>query len=504
MSKIKFMVFAIVAVMAFGTTAMSQTVTVSQSGGADYTSIQAAIDSIAPTNGVADVIQILDSATYAEQIEVGGPHEVPEVSGDANGGTITDLINSNRDPITLIGMANSPAVIAPQPGTLASHSVFEDDAEGDNYQATLSYVGSRMTFVNLNIQQIGGEPYGVNGQGVDIEFRDCLFTGKPGTGAPGESRVNFNNSDRIAHLYNDVGNEVLFDGCVFDGELEDGTKAEASLYFHGINNSDLLFCNDTFVFDGCTFTNMADDLTALRARNAEEGDVHQSMINCLFIDNDGPLSFNGGGNKVADGCKFVNNANGPEVNSTNDTGALVINGRSGRTGDIKITDCIFSNNASYEASQDVAGDRWAAVLVQNDGDDGPVVIDHCTFDGNGAGVRFFDPSFRVRTVNITDSIFSNNVTAGMTADGTDGSTYSYIESDGAANLDLTVANCLFHNNGQDYDLGVVSGSVSGDPMYADMDMFSLQAASPAAGAASDGTNIGAWQEVSNVEHYSVY
>ncbi len=503
MSKIKFMVFAIVAVMAFGTTAMSQTVTVSQSGGADYTSIQAAIDSIAPTNGVADVIQILDSATYAEQIEVGGPHEVPEVSGDANGGTITDLINSNRDPITLIGMANSPAVIAPQPGTLASHSVFEDDAEGDNYQATLSYVGSRMTFVNLNIQQLGGEPYGINGQGIDIEFRDCLFTGVPGTGAPGESIINFNNSDRIARLYDSVGNDVLFDGCVFDGMLDDGTKADASIYYHGIN-SDGLFVNDSFVFQDCTFTNHSDGLTVLRARNAEEGDVHQSMIDCLFIDNDGPVSFNGGGNKVADGCLFVNNANGPEVNSTDRTGALVLNGRSGRTGDITITDCIFSNNASFEASQDVADEQWAAVVIGNDGDDGPVAIDHCTFDGNGTAVRFFDPSFRVRTVDITDSIFSNNLVAAMTADGSDGSTYSYIESGGEANLDLTVANCLFHNNGQDYDLGAVTGSVSGDPLYADLENFSLQAASPAAGTASDNTNIGAWQEEAAVENFMVH
>lgn len=503
MGKKLFMVFSVAALMALGTTVMAQTVTVSQSGGANFTSIQAAIDSIDATNGVADVIQILDSATYAEQLEVGGPHEVPEVSGDANGGTITDLINSNRDPITLIGTADAPAVISPQPGSLASHSVFEDDAEGDNYQATLSYVGSRITFVNLNIQQIGGDPYGVNGQGVDIEFRDCLFTGVPGTGAPGESRVNFNNSDRIARLYDSVGNDVLFDGCVFDGELDDGSKAEASLYFHGIN-ADGLFSNDSFVFQDCTFTNMSDDLTALRARNAQEGDVRQVMTNCLFIDNDGPLSFNGGGEKIADGCKFVNNANGPDVNSTDKTGGLVLNGRSGRTGDITITDCIFSNNASFEVDTDVATERWAAIVIGNDGDDGPVVIDHCTFDGNGVGVRFFDPAFRVRTVDITDSIFSNNAAAAMTADGSDGSTYSYIESEGEANLNLTVTNCLFSNNGIDYDLGTVSGSVTGDPMYADMDMFSLQAGSPAAGTASDGTNIGAWQEVSNVEHYSVY
>lgn len=506
----KFMVLGIVVLLAAGTTAMAQTVTVSKSGSANFTSVQAAINSINATNGQADIINILDSATYEEQIVIGG---LPPIDA-ASGTFISNLAAQNRDAIIIRGPATGerPKLAAPSAG-LVNYGVFEENPD-DNFKAGVVYFGKNITLENVAIYQPGqgSEAYGINGQGVGITFKNCLFQHNPNSTDATEDFYNMNNSAVVADLFNNVPNDVLFDGCVFDGAKSDGSNYDNTMvYYHGTNEPGLdenFGYNSTIKFAGCTFKNFGDNLTRLRSRQAGQEDIRQEMLNCKFIDNVGnTLSVDGGGVKIVDGCLFSNNTNGEATSGDTDRAALYVRGRDGRTGDVTIKNTIFTNNASRDAF-DLPGDQqWAAVYVTNDTANGIITVDHCTFDGNSVGIRFADGSARARTANVSNSIFSNNVAAGLSGDSLSG---SYVGNANEANLALTMTNCLFFNNGINFDLGTASGSVNADPMYANTDAnaakpFALGTGSPAIGAALDGTDIGAQQTtVSAVDDYMIY
>ncbi len=473
---------AVFFILGCGSIVCAQTVTVNSSGGADFTSIQAAIDSIDPTNGEPDIIEIQDSAVYEEQVVLGG---LPPIDS-ASGNFITDLVEQNRDPLILRGPeSGEKPVIDPDPASLQAYGVFEDDL-GDAFNAGVTFFGKGITVENVVIRQPGGnEAYGVNGQGVEVTFKNILF--QPHTTTPEEDFINFNNSDRVAELFDGVGNQYLFEDCVFDGTREDDSVGEVELYYHGMQPSFKVV--DEFVFQGCTFQNIDGGVTNLRARGADQQDSNQHMIDCLFIDNPATiLNFSGGGEKVVDGCRFENNTNALETLPTEQNATVILSGRSGRTGELTITNSIFTNNASNGAEDHPGFDTWATVMVRNDGEDGDVLIDHCTFDGNGTAVRFLDPNTRPRTAVVSNSIFSNNISGGVSGDSLQG---SYVESGNEDALDLTIENCLFHNNPVDFDIGSDSGTINADPLYEDTETFALQEDSPAIGAGTDGSDIGA-------------
>ncbi|HOE11242.1 MAG TPA: right-handed parallel beta-helix repeat-containing protein [bacterium] len=503
---------ALLSILVVSVTAFAETVTVSKSGTAKFTSIQAAIDAVNPKDGNPDVIQILDGSMYEEQVVVGGLPEVNEAGGDFIGA----LVAENRDPITIIGPAsgNAPA-ISPKGESLLYYSVNESDP-GDNFQASLSFFGKNITFENLILEQPGGGPYGVNGQGVEITFRKVLFRAKAGSGTPGEAVINFNNSDRVADYFNQVPCSAVFENCTWDGLLDDGTQTtKDAVYYHGTTGPGLDGIEQpntsTFVFKNCTFQHHEEGITRLRSRGANKDDVvNQIMQNCLIKDNNGnSINVDGAGEKLIQDCIFFNNVNGlNEALPTGTNAALFVRGRDGHTGNVTVSHCIFSNNASLDASDDPALDLWAALLITNDGaDNGPVVVDHCTFDRNGTAVRIFDTSQRARTVTISNTIFSNNkiaVTGNAASAGP-----SYVGSGNEANLALTLTNCLLFGNVVNTDIGVSSGAIFADPLFANTDAlgenpFALKENSPARKAATDGTDIGATQSATAVSNFMLY
>ncbi|MDP8244607.1 MAG: hypothetical protein P9L94_11040 [Candidatus Hinthialibacter antarcticus] len=482
--------------LATGLTVQAQTVTVNSSGGADFTNIQAAINSINPTNGQPDIIEVQDGATYTEQIVLGG---LPPIDQAAIGSFITDLVNENRDPLIVRGIGAKP-VIWPDSGNLAAYGVFENDA-GDNFTAGIAFFGDDITLENVEIRQPdGNSSYGLNGQANKITFKEVLF--KPTTSDQAEDFFNVNNSDGVVTLFGN-GGTYSFEDCVFDGENEDGVKANAKIYFHGI--SDLATpMTSVFNFDGCEFKNTNDELTRLRARPASQGSIDINMTNCRFVDNDAKaLYLQGNGVNTIDGCWFENNTNGADVNQTSDASTIFVHERDGHSPSLIVKNTVFANNASNNATNNTVDGRYAVILVQNGNDvSGDITIDHCTFDGNGAAVRFFDPNLRDRKATITNTIFSNNITAGITGDGNDGTNLSYVP-DSVEFLDITITNSLFFSNGVNFDVGTDSGTVSGDPMFADA-TFKLSDGSPASGAATDGTDIGAVQGGTAVEGFMLY
>lgn len=479
-----------------GVAAQAQTVTVNSSGGADFTSIQAAIDSINPTNGQPDIIEIQDGATYTEQIVLGG---LPPIDQAAIGSFITDLINENRDPLTIRGVGAKP-VIAPDSANLVAYGVFENDA-GDNFNAGIAFFGSGITLENVEIRQpVGNGAYALNGQANDITFRNVLF--KPTTTSQDEDFFNVNNSSGVADSFGG-GGTYLFEDCVFDGEREDGSKGNVKVYFHGLDEVSSPVTSQ-FTFTNCEFKNTEDELTRLRARGTDFGSIDVNMMDCVFIGNDAKaLYLQGAGNYTIENCWFENNTNGEGNSPTSDASTIFLNERDQFVPGLMLKNTVFTNNASNNASASTVDERRAVILVQNGNNGhGDVMIDHCTFDGNGAAIRFFDPNLRDRSATIMNSIFSNNVTAAITGDGNDGTSLSYVP-DSIEFLDVTITNCLFFQNGVDFDAGTDAGTITGDPMYADA-TFKLSDGSPASGAATDGTDIGAVQGGTAVEGYSLY
>lgn len=469
-----------------GLNAQAQTITVGASG-ADFTSLQAAINSIDATNGQADVIEIIDGGDYDEQLVLGG---LPPIDA-ASGAFITDLVNQNRDALVIRGTgATKPKIGPSEGGGLVNYGVFENDL-GDNFAAGIAFFGKDITIENVEIRQPAGGGYGLNGQGVELTFSDVLF--KPNTVDQQEDFFNFNNSDGVATLFGGTGNSATFENCEFDGEREDGSLSDSTfLYYHGINEP--IGVVDSFKFEGCTIKNFAGDFTRLRARAPENCIINQEVINCVFENiQGGGLSVDGAGQKTVDGSVFRNHHNAAGISPDDVNAAILIRGRSGSTGSLTVTNSIFTDIGTSGASD---LENRAAIVIQNDGSNGDIVIDHCTFDGNGTGIRALDNQWRPRTVTVTNSIFSNHAAYGASGDGVlaDGA-FSYVGSGLEEDLALTFTNCLFFNNAVgNFDIGTETASVTGDPLYADVVTYALSNGSPALGAATDGTNIGAWQE----------
>ncbi len=485
-------------VVAAGFTAQAQTVTVNSSGGADFTSIQAAIDSINPTNGEADIIEIQDGATYTEQIVLGG---LPPIDQAAIGSFITDLVNQNRDPLIVRGVGAKP-VIWPDSANIVAYGVFENDA-GDNFNAGIAFFGDDITLENVEIRQPdGNSAYGLNGQANKLTFKDILF--KPTTSDQGEDFINVNNSDGVVTLFGN-GGTYTFEDCVFDGENENGAKANAKIYFHGINDLATPMTS-VFNFTGCEFKNTNEEVTRLRGRQATQGSIDVNIKDCRFVDNDSKvLYFQGAGNNTIEGSFFENNVNGADVNPLGDDSVVFIRERSQHVPGVTIKNSIFKNNGSTDvAAADPGGEQRAAILIKNGNEgQGDITIDHCTFDANGTAIRFFDPEIRDRSATITNSIFTNNIAAAITGDGNDGTNLSYVP-DSVSFLDVTITNCLFFDNGVDFDAGTDAGTITADPMFVDDTTYALSDGSPASGAATDGTDIGAVQGGTGVEGFMLY
>lgn len=493
----KFFASLAVSALFMGVNAQAQTVTVGASG-ANFTSLQAAIDSINPTNGQPDIIQIIDGGDYDEQLVLGGLKPAESVTGTF----ITDLVNQNRDPLVIRGTGATKPKIGPTTGGgLVNYSVFENDPIGDNFAAGIAFFGKGITIENVEIRQPAGAGYALNGQGVELVFKDVLF--KPNTTDQSEDFFNFNNSDRIGELFGGTGNSAVFEDCVFDGERSDGSLTTSTMvYYHGINEP--LGIVDSFVFKGCTFKNISSDITRLRARVPANSVINQEVIDCVFENiQGGGLAVDGAGQKIIDGSVFRNHHNAPEVSPDSMVGAIKINGRDGHTGSLTVKNSIFTG-IGIEGALDF--ENRAAIIIQNNGVDGDIVVDHCTFDGNGTGIRAIDGSWRPRTVTVTNTIFSNNAAYGFSGDAVlAGGAPSYVGSGLEADLALTFTNCLFFNNGTgNFDIGTETGSVNADPLFADTTTYALSNGSPAIGKATDGSNIGAWQAETSVSEFMVY
>lgn len=421
MKKFYFILLALAMALNAGAT----TKTVGKSG-ADFTSIQAAIDSFTEaevTDGQPDVVEIIDGAEYDEQVVIGKLVADPEGTGQSEGylNAAIDLAKRS-DPFTLRGRdAGSRPKINPVNVEGLPYGVFTNDPT-DHFVATLSYLGKNITIENIEIIQssvILDEQYGINGQAGNMVFRNVLFA-HGGDTQPGEALINFNNAIDLAGQ--GIDNSYTFENCTIDAAVNgERNGAVDTIYFHGYSqgDADAAGIDPASVPANIKFVNSeflnSDTAMIIRGR-AQANNV--TVQNCYIAKNNHGLRASGKGTFVVENCIFHDNMN-IAGDIDNDLGAVETVGRDGFTPALTIKNSLFVDNMSGDApgmSGTVGFDsRAAAVRIQNDGTDPDVTIENCTFVNNPIAIRFADGSARPRKAAINNNIFQKSNVAVLTA-----------------------------------------------------------------------------------------
>lgn len=401
------------------------TKTVGKSG-AQFTSIQKAIDSFTEaelTDGTADIVEIIDSADYDEQVAIGGLIADPEGSGQAAGYLDAAIeLAKKRDPFTLRGKdaANRPKINPVTKGI--PYGVFTGDP-GDNFVATFSYLGKDITVENVEILQssiVADEQYGINGQAGNTTFKNVLFA-HSGDKQPGEALLNFNNAVDIAGVGFD--NSYQFIGCTFDAAVNgERNGAVDTIYFHGYSQGDAdaagVNVNDVPVnvaFDDCKFLN-GDTVAMIRGRAQAN---HVTVKRCYVSGNNHGFRASGKGTFTIQDSIFHNNMQ-IVGDADNDLGAVETVGREGFTPALTVKNSLFIDNLSddFDSLKGLLGleFRAAAIRTQNDAANPDLTVENCTFVNNPIAVRFTDASARARKASINKNIFQNCNSSVLTAD----------------------------------------------------------------------------------------
>lgn len=438
-------------------TGFATTKTVGKTG-ADFTSIQAAIDSFTEaelTDGTPDVVEIIDGEEYDEQVMIG--HLVPNPDDTTPPGYLDDAIALvlTQDPFTLRGAdPNNRPKINPISGDAISYGVFTDDG-GDNFIASFSFMGKDVTIENVDIIQssiIDSGQYGANGQAANMTFRNVLFASS-GDPAPGESILNFNNDVSLAGK--GIDNTYTFEKCTFDMSVngEPGVDVDV-LYFHGysqgdadgagVNVEDVPF---RVTFTECNFLNSNGLVSNIRGRAQAN---HVTFDRCFVSGNKFGLRGSGKGTYTVENSIFYMNASVAGDIDT-DTLAIGTTGRDGHTPALTVRNCLIvdTHSADFGLVGGTLGfeTRGAAIRVRNDGNDPAVTIENCTFVNNPVAIRFADGSGRPRTASVNNSIFQNCNVAVLTASDQQEDYFNSVgEGSPVESLTVTGSNNIFDGN----------------------------------------------------------
>lgn len=413
--------------LVFAATAMATTKTVSQDGSGDFTSIQAAIDSFTTaeiTDGEPDEVVILDAAEYDEQIAVNLPEITASTAGDFLDAAIETA--ASRDPFTIRGAdADARPIIDPISIEGKSYGVFPGDP-GDNFTATINFMGVNLTFENLEVRRSGAitdidgdDQYGMNGQAGNTVFRNVLFQQMGG----GESLINFNNNAAITA--NGFDNSYTFENCQFNGSPDDSRGNVTGIYFHGISDGDASGAGvdpanvgANVVFDGCEFRNF-ERITQIRARQQPN---NITVRNSFVTRNRDGFYHNGNGELLIENSIFANNTAEPgDIDQS--AGAIMTNEREQITGSVTISNSLFVDNLNADEFQGALGltSRPAVILIRNGNNaNGLITVENSTFVNNPVVFRFSDPQGREREGVVNNNIFQNSSVAVLTADDVDG------------------------------------------------------------------------------------
>lgn len=412
----KRIILCLLTICLVGLPGFATTKTVGKSG-AQFTSIQAAIDSFTEaeiTDGEPDMVEIIDGEEYDEQVMIGRLIADPDLNAPSAGylDSVIELAGQ-RDAFTLRGAdpSNRPKINPVSP-IAKSYGVFTN-APDDNFIATFSYFGKNITVENVEILQssvLDEDQYGMNGQAGEMVFNNVLFA-HSGDVRPGEALINFNNAHDIADKGFD--NSYTFNNCTFDAALS-GNRNDAvdTIYYHGMTASDAsadgVDINDiplVATFDGCQFLN-GEVAMIIRGRDQEN---HITVKNSFIYNNKEGLIATGKGSFTVDSCIFYQNSNQPG-DFEDDVAPLITKERSQFVPELTVQNSLFVENLNEdEVGEFGINSKVGSILVQNGNNNTTeVVIEKCTFVDNPIAIRFDDTSGRERSATINNCIFQGS------------------------------------------------------------------------------------------------
>lgn len=298
--------------LAVSGTLQAQTVTVAKTGSPDFATVQAAIDSFTPdpNAGVANVIQITDSAVYDEVFTVAVPVTIegtggsapilacqqnPIASTGANDGFVVEIDNADsvadntvtlRNLILIPSLTNTPA---------------DDLLRSNNGNLTLNLEDLVVTAndgANAPVHTDGVTPAANIGTATQVGD-DSAFIGPAGIGPADTSVVNITNSvfsyasgDNLvcsgsAGTYNITGGAFTYGGRLgiqgnsnfnlvsspTDKTLVLNNEGFAGIWFAGIGT-------DPRVVDGVVVSGTADTVAAIEFQNG--GDQDATLANAII------------------------------------------------------------------------------------------------------------------------------------------------------------------------------------------------------------------------------
>ncbi len=392
-----FVAFFAIAALAAG----SWAVTVNQSGGGDFTSVQAALDS-----GATEII-ITDSAVYDENIEIGSPSDrgTPvTLTSNQTGDNRPVLASTTTSPIfdSVRNAENTGSVGVFSDGTVISNLIIKGNPDLGQYgQAALFIMADNVTIENCKIYPLP------SALGQDIKFPTSLiFVAQEGDPGSHVAKANGKTSDGL--LIKDceilsVSDEGVAEPTVENlGFLQQGENSNAATFARCDHYTDA--GQDVVVtFDGCSLRYIYD--AGLFPSNRDNdgaggGSVTWVMRNC-FLDACGKFGIRSRGcNLIVEDSIFTRTNQGNHGDSENS--AVCMQDQDGRV-DISatVTNCLFVNCGGAYSKKAYYG----GVNVYNAGD---MTVSNCTFDLclSGASVGTGTPKEgAVTRCTLTDCVF---------------------------------------------------------------------------------------------------
>lgn len=314
----KSILMALAVIFAVGSTASAQTVTVAKTGTPSFSTIQAAIDSFDPdpNAGLANVIQITDSALYDEIITV-------------------DV------PVTIEGTAGSRPVLALQtnPGSLNDGILVSVATETTNSV----YLRNLIIIPSLTTPPTDDAIVSV-GQNLYLELDNLLITANNGSNAP-VSTDGLTQADTTgATFFGDdgmfLGSGAAPAGPGFEGVL----KNTVVTHFPLGASSDGIVCSATgasyTILEGCVFS-FCNRLGIQAHKEFEILGSHTNRVYVLGNKGFAGVWFVGGGvaKRTIQGAIIAGNGNGTSA-------GFGIEHQNGGTAGLTLTDSILVNNTS--------------------------------------------------------------------------------------------------------------------------------------------------------------
>lgn len=423
-----------VAFLTLASLGLAATRTVSQSGGADYGTINDALT----TASVGDIIEIQDSATYTEDVTIA----TNDIQLNAAAGQTPTLVSGANSPTlnTLYGITDAGLVITAT-GVQVNGLTVQAAGTPPNVTCTLetgasvTIVDSQLTATYYTLASLGNLTLDGTTVGGGASTNVTIFNFGTGCTIQNSSVV------EAAEFIPAPTSPAV---SLFQGSSAAMNVSDSSVNFFSDGNSKGILCTgpDGGVLDDCGDVNLT-NVTMTGAGGASIGiELADNMT--LTLDNT---------TVTAGGYGIIPSAGAPDVVLQN--GSVLSNHAAGmeirRLGSLQMTDSSVQNNSVY-------GIAWSALVPAGDF---ATTLTNCTVTGNAQGIQFGNDNVNF-DLYLDNTSVSNNTANGiynaLSADlkitavngcqfNSNASRAFRLEDAGADTIDVSLTNATLNSNG---------------------------------------------------------